>query len=98
MYRLASQVVLVVKNLPANAGPIRDTDLIPGWGRSPKGGYGNLLQYSCLENPMDRGPGRLQSIGSYRVRHNQSYLAQHTGIFICCKPHMIRKVKLSTQG
>ena len=45
----------MVKNPPANAGDIRDTGLIPGSGRSPKGGLGNLSQYSCLENPMDRG-------------------------------------------
>ena len=51
----ASQVALVVKNLPANAGDIRDVGLISGLGRSPGGGNGNLLQYSCLENPMDRG-------------------------------------------
>ena len=51
----ASQVALEVKNLPANAGDARDAGLIPGWGRSPGGGHGNPLQYSCLENPMDRG-------------------------------------------
>ena len=45
----------VVKSLPSNAGDIGDTDLIPGSGRSPGGGHGNLLQYSCLGNPMDRG-------------------------------------------
>ena len=45
----------VVKNLPANEGDIRDTGLIPGSGRSCGGGHGNSLQYSCLENPMDRG-------------------------------------------
>ena len=49
-----SQVALVVKNPPANAGDIRDTDSIPGSGRSPGGGHSNPLQYSCLENPMDR--------------------------------------------
>ena len=43
------------KRPPANAGDIRDAGLIPGSGRSPGGGPGNLLQYSCLENPMDRG-------------------------------------------
>ena len=48
-------MVLVVKNLPANAGDIRDMGSIPGWERSPGEGHGNLLQYSCLENPMDRG-------------------------------------------
>ena len=46
---------LVVKNLPANAGDARDTGLIPGSGRSPGEGNGNPLQYSCLENPMNRG-------------------------------------------
>ena len=50
-----SQTALVLKNPSANAGDIRDTGLIPGWGRSPGGGHGNPLQYSCLENPMDRG-------------------------------------------
>ena len=50
----ASQVVLVVKNLPANTGDLRDTGSVPGSGRSPGGGYGNPLQYSCLENPTDR--------------------------------------------
>ena len=49
----ASQVALVVKNLPANAGDIRNAGLIPGSGRSPAGGH--ALQYSCLGNPMDRG-------------------------------------------
>ena len=47
---------LVVKNPPANAGDIRDSGLIPGSGRSPGGGHGNPLQYSGLENAMDRGP------------------------------------------
>ena len=51
----ASQVVLVVKNLPANAGDARDMGLIPGSGRFPGKGHGNPLQYFCLENPMDRG-------------------------------------------
>jgi len=48
-------MVLVVKNLPANAGDERNADSIPGLGRSPGEGHGNPLQYSCLENPMDRG-------------------------------------------
>ena len=50
-----SQVALVVKNPLANAGDLRDLGLIPGSGRSPGGGHGNPLLYSCLENPMDRG-------------------------------------------
>ena len=45
-----SQVELVVKNQPLNAGDISDTGSVPGWGRSPGGGRGNPLQYSCLEN------------------------------------------------
>ena len=47
----SSQVALVVKNLPAKTGDARDTGLIPKGGRSPGGGHGNPLQYSCLENP-----------------------------------------------
>jgi len=45
----------VVKNLPANAGDIRDSSSVPGSGRSLGGSHSNPLQYSCLENPMDRG-------------------------------------------
>ena len=45
----------MIKNLPANAGDMRDVGLIPGSGRCPGGGHGNSLQYSCLENPVDRG-------------------------------------------
>ena len=63
----ASQMALVLKNLPANVGDIRDMSSIPGLGRSPRGGNGNLLQYSCLGSPMDREAG----VGaSQRVRHN----------------------------
>ena len=46
------------KEPDTNAGDISDVDLIPGLGRSPGGGHGNTLQYSCLENPMDRGVWR----------------------------------------
>ena len=53
-----SQGVLMVKNLPANAGEGRDMGSIPGSGRSPGGGHVTPLQYSCLENPMDRGAWR----------------------------------------
>ena len=48
-------MVLVAKNTSANAGDIKDVGSIPGLGRSPGGGHGNPLQYSCLENPVDRG-------------------------------------------
>ena len=51
----ASQVTVVVNNLPANAGNVRTVGSIPGLGRSPGVGNGNLLQYSCLENPRDGG-------------------------------------------
>ena len=53
--KLTSQLVLVVKNPPINAGDIRDAVSISESGRSPGRGHGNPLQYSCLENPMDRG-------------------------------------------
>ena len=55
MYFGASWLMLVVKNLPANAGDIRDTSSIPGSERFPAGGHGNPLQCSCLENSVDRG-------------------------------------------
>ena len=71
----ASQMVLVVKNLPANTGDVRHVDSTPRLGRSLRAGHGNPLQYSCLENPMDRGePGGLQSIGLQSVRHDWSDL------------------------
>jgi len=50
-----SHGALLVKNLPTSAGDIRDVGLILGWEDSPGGGHGNPLQYSCQENPMDRG-------------------------------------------
>ena len=69
----------MVKNPPASAGDPRDVSLIPGLGRSPGGGPGNPLQYSCLENPMDRGAWRAAvhlSMGSQRVGTRLS-IAQH---------------------
>ena len=51
--------VTVVKILPASTGDLRHTGFIPGLGRSPGEGHGNPLQYSCLENPMDRGTWRV---------------------------------------
>ena len=71
-----SQVALVVKNSPANAGNVRDTSSIPGWGRSPGGGHGDSLQCSCLENPTDRGAWRA---AVHRVREsNTTEVTQHT--------------------
>ena len=66
----ASQVALVVKNLPANAGDVKDQGSIPGLRRFPGEGNVNPLQYSHLENPMDSRPGGLQPIGSQRVEHD----------------------------
>ena len=63
--------MLVVKNPLANAGDVRDMGSIPGSERSPGGGHGNLLQYSCLENPMDRGPWRATV---HRVAKSQTRL------------------------
>ena len=71
----ASQVLLVVKNLPANAGDVRDLGSIPGSGRSSGGGHGNPLQYSCLENPMYRAAWQATSISLQRVGHDWSDLA-----------------------
>ena len=57
----ASQVALVVKNLPTNEGDVRDMGLIPGLGKSPGEGNGDPLQYSCLENSKDRGAWQAKS-------------------------------------
>ena len=72
------KVVLVVKNLPANTGDTREVGLIPGLGRSPGGGRGNLLQYSCLENPMDRGAWRATVPGVAKSRTQLKGLSLHT--------------------
>ena len=64
---VAALKVHSVKNLSANA---EDPGLIPGSGRSPGEGNGNSLQYSCLENPMDRGAWQAAAHGVSRVRHN----------------------------
>ena len=75
---MASQVVLLVKNLPANAGDLTDAGSIPGSGRSPGGGHGNPLQYSCLENPMYREAWRATV---HRVAKSQTQvkrLSTHT--------------------
>ena len=89
MHSWASQAVLVVKSSPANAGDIRDVGLVPELGRSPGGGPGNLLQYSCLENPMDRGAWQAIVHG---VTKNWTWLKQpcqhvykgHNNVFRFC--------------
>ena len=68
-------MTLVVKNLPANAGDIRDAVSIPGLGRSPGGKYGNPLQYSCLENPMDGGAWQSTVHRVTKTQTPWSYLA-----------------------
>ena len=72
----------MVKNQPANARHVRDMSSIPGSGRSPAGGHGNLLQYSCLENPMDRGVwwATVQGITQSWTRLKQ--LSMHTHVYI----------------
>ena len=65
-----SQVALVIKNPPANAGDVRDAGSIPGLGIPPGEGNGHPLQYSCLENPIDRGAWGVWSIGLPRVGHD----------------------------
>ena len=66
----ASQVVLVVKNSPGNAGHIRVAGLIPGSGRPPGQGNGNPLQYSSWDNPIDREAWWAKSMGSQKVGDN----------------------------
>ena len=70
MQGLVLQGDLDVKSLPDSVGDVRDTGSIAGSGRSPGGGHGNPLQYSCLENPMDKGACGPQSIGSQRVKQD----------------------------
>ena len=86
-----SQVALVLKNPTANVGDIRDAGSIPGLGRSPQGRQGNTLQYSCLENSMDRGTwkaivhGVAQSqtrLKQLITRHYYSQLLYYCGLFI----------------
>ena len=60
----------MAKNVPAKAGDVRDTGLIPGLGGSPEGGHGSPLQYFCLENPMNRGAWWATVHGVARVGHD----------------------------
>ena len=81
-YVWVSWVALVVKTLPTSEGDIRDVGSIPGSGRSPGGEHGSLLQYTCLENPMDRGAWQAMV---HRVTQSQTHWrdlarVQHTWI------------------
>ena len=82
----------MVKNLPANAGHTRDPGWIPGLGRSPGGRNGNPIQYSCLENPMDRGAWRATV---HRVTESDTtkQLSMHAGPIII----MIKYKSLDTE-
>ena len=70
----AFQVTLLVRNLPVNAGDTRDAGSIPGLGRSPRKGNGKPLQYSCLENSMDRGAWQATVHGPTKI---QTRLTEH---------------------
>ena len=88
----ASQVALMVKNPPANAGDIRDSDSISGSGRDPRGEQGNLLQYFCLDNPMDRGAWwatvhrvaqswtGLKQLNTHMHAHTHTHTHTHTSV------------------
>ena len=76
-------MALVVKNSPANGWDLRDAGSIPGMGGSPGGGHGNPLQYSCLENPMDRGVWRA---AVHVDAHNPTqlmWLSTHAYVYVC---------------
>ena len=67
----------MVKNPPANAGDAGDMGFVPGSGRSLGGGNGNPLQYSCLDNPVDRGTRQAVAMWSQRVRHERHSCTHH---------------------
>ena len=70
----------MIKNPLANAGDLRDASLIPGLGRSPEGGHGNPLQYSCLENSMDSGASQVTVHAVAKSR---------TRLSACAHPHSL---------
>ena len=94
---IPSLLVALVKNLPANAGDVREVRSIPGLGRSLGGGNDNPLQYSCLENPWTEEPGGLQSMGSKRVEDGWSNLAWHKVNLMADYEAKIKKNKQTTK-
>ena len=68
----------MVKNPPASTGDVRDSGSVSGWGRSPGGGHGSPLQFSCLETPMDRGAWRATVHGVTKRRTGLKRLSTHT--------------------
>ena len=102
-----SQGVLVVKNMPVNAGDLRDVGLILGLGRSPGEGNGNPLKYSCLENPMDIGASKptVYSIGKSRTWMKWLNTHMHTPYSIlaacmlsCFSPTLCNSMDCSLPG
>ena len=101
-----SQVVLVVKNLPANAGDRRDAGSILGSGRSPGGGHGNPLQHSRLENPRDRGAWQvavqgatksqtwLKRLSIYAQKHRYRNISFYCSL-LCFEYNALKKKKAS---
>ena len=77
-------VARVVKNLPADAGTAGEAGSIPGSGRSPRGGYGNPLQYYRLENPMDRGAWQatVKRVKNSQTRLRDLHTHEHTETYI----------------
>ena len=80
-FNKASQVTLVVKNLPANTGDVRDRGFIPGLKRFPGEGHGNPLQYSCLRISRTEETGELESMGLQKVRH--AWVTEHHTLNEC---------------
>ena len=74
----------MVKNLPANAGTAGEAGLIPGSGRSPRGGYGNPVQYYCLKNPVNRGAWQatVKRAEKRQTRPRDLHTHEHTGTYI----------------
>ena len=79
MYMWVSQLALVVKNRPANAG---DVGSIPGSRKSPGGGHGNPLQYSCLENPTNRGAWRPTVHGVAKTQTQRKRLSPYAYVYV----------------
>ena len=94
MQKWASQEALMAKNPPTNAGDSRDVGSILLLWRYPRGGHGNSLQYSFLENPMAEEPGGLQSMGWHRVGHDWSDLASAAAACVWNRRDSNRKTHL----
>ena len=84
-------MALVVKTLAAKAGYLRDASSIPGLGRSPRGGHGNPLQHSCLENPMDRGnwQGTVLEIAELDTTEASEHTHVHLKLMQHCKSSIL---------